>query len=112
MKRKLIISENQYKRLTELLTEAEYHEVMVKEIAADLTANYDRAHETFESGNDYSKRRVFQNKVDEEPITPHNLLEYLKGKYDVNEEFLKQVMNDWFDGKIKDNKLSKNVGVR
>jgi len=68
--------------------------------------------ETYEDGNDFRKRKVFQNKINEEPITPHNLLEYLKGKYDVNEEFLKQVMNDWSAGKIKDNRLSKNVAVR
>ena len=112
MKRKIIISEIQYKRLKRQLNEDEYHGVMVKEISTDLSSNYDRALETYRDGNEFKKRKIFQSKIDGEAITPHNLLEYLKQKYDVSEDFLKQVMNDWVEDKIKDNMLSKNVTAR
>ena len=112
MKRKIIISEIQYKRLKRQLNEDEYHGVMVKEISTDLSSNYDRALETYRDGNEFKKRKRFQSKIDGEAITPHNLLEYLKQKYDVSEDFLKQVMNDWVEDKIKDNMLSKNVTAR
>lgn len=112
MKRKLIISENQYEKLKKQLNEDEHHGLMVREISLELSSNYDRALETYNDGNDYKKRKVFQSKVNGESITPHNLLEYLKLKYDVSEEFLKQIIQDWTDDKIKDNRLSRNVTVR
>jgi hypothetical protein len=112
MKKRLIISESQYAKLKTLLNEAEYHELMVEKIAKDLDSNYDRAFETYRDGNEYKKRKVFQVKVDGEAVTPQNLLEYLKLKYeDVSEDFLKQLMNDWCDNKIKDGRLSKNVSI-
>ncbi len=112
MKKRLIISESQYTTLKRLLNESEHHQLMVQEISNDLDNNYDRAFETYRDGNEYKKRKVFQVKVDGEPVTPHNLLEYLKLKYeDVSEDFLKQLMNDWCDNKIKDGRLSKNVTI-
>jgi len=49
-------------------------------------------------------------KADGESITPKSLFEYLKFKYNMGEEFTKQVIRDWMYGKITPNfTLSKNV---
>ena len=112
MKKRLIISEGQLVRLKSLLNESEYHEVMVKEISSNLDSNYDRAEETYRDGNEYKKRLVFQVKDIGEVVTPHDLLEYLKLKYEVGDEFLKQVITDWCDRNIVDGMLSKNVSIK
>ena len=53
---------------------------------------------------------MFEVITDGEEISAKSLFEYFKSKYDINEEFIKQVIKDWVSGKITDNyQLSKNV---
>ena len=111
MKKKLIITEKQYERIKNMLSESNDYQIIVNSIVEDLNNNYVRAVETYLDGNEYKKRKVFEVVVDERIITPEELLEYFKDKYKLGENFLKQVITDWCDYKIVDGALSKNVGL-
>lgn len=112
MKKKLIISEEQYQMLTNLVNEQTQHERVVKKVVEDLEKNYKKAIETYRDGNEYKEKKVFEINVDGDIISPRDLLEYLKDKYDLGENFLKQLIEDWCDNKIKDNRLSKNISYK
>lgn len=112
MKRKLLISENQLRMLTKLLTEDTDHSTVVKTIENDLNSNYRKAIETYRDGNEYKKRKVFEIIFDGNLISGEDLLKYFKLKYNYGNKFLQQVINDWCGGKIKNGMLSKNVGLR
>lgn len=112
MGKKLIISESQEKMLAQHIVESSLHQKMVNKVVAELEANYKKAVETYRDGNEYKERKVFEIVADGELIPPKALLEYLNSKYDVSESFLKQVIQDWCDGKIKNGTLSRNVGLR
>lgn len=111
MKQKLIISEEQYNNLYKFITESSIYEDKVNEILKDLEMNYKKALEKYRDGNEYKQRKVFEIKADGDIISPKDLLIYLKNKYDVGEEFLKQLLDDWCHNKIKDGRLSKNVSL-
>lgn len=111
MKKKLIISESQKEMLSQYITESSLHQSTVKKIVTELERNYKKAVETYRDGNEYKQRKVFEVVADGELIPPKALLEYLKGKYNVSEAFLKQVIEDWCDGNAKNGMLSKNVGL-
>tara|TARA_R110000772_G_scaffold17946_1_gene49754 strand:+ start:9034 stop:9366 length:333 start_codon:yes stop_codon:yes gene_type:complete len=108
MRKKLIISEEQYKALDQVVNESA-HTDKVGEIVADLNKNYKKALETYRAGNEYKQRKVFEIIADGELISPKDLLTYLKEKYNSSDDFLKQLLNDWCDGAIKDDSLSKSV---
>lgn len=112
MKKKLIITENQLKRITNFITEDTDHSVIVKQIEEDLNKNYRKVIETYREGNEYKKRRSFEIIFDGKIISPKNLLEYFKLKYPAyGVNFLKQVIKDWCDNKIKNGMLSINIGI-
>lgn len=111
MKQKLIISERQYNKLTKFINESNDYENMVNDIVEHLEMNYKKAIEKYRDGNEYKQRKVFEIKADGDLISPKDLVIYLKNKYKVGEGFLKQLLDDWCDDKIKDGKLSKNVGL-
>lgn len=111
MKQKLIISERQYIKLTEFINEHNAYENAVTEIVKHLEMNYKKALEKYRDGNEYKQRKVFEIKADGDIISPKDLLIYLKSKFKVGEEFLKQLLDDWCDNKIKDGRLSKNVAL-
>lgn len=111
MKQKLIISEAQYNNLEKYINETKMYEEMVNNIVNDLKMNYKKAIEKYRDGNEYKERKVFEIKADGDLISPKDLLIYLKSKYKVGENFLKQLLDDWCDGKIKDGTLSKSVAL-
>lgn len=111
MKQKLIISETQYNKLTEFINESNIYKSYVEEIVKFLELNYKKAIEKYRDGNDYKQRKVFEIKADGDIISPKDLVNYLESKFDVGENFLKQLLNDWCENKIKDGKLSKNIGL-
>jgi hypothetical protein len=111
MAHKLIISENQYKKLKKFLFENTRHAAMVNTIIIDLNKNYNKVIETYRDGDEYKQRKSFEIIVDGRIITPRGLLEYLRKKYDVGEGFLMQLLEDWCNNKIKDGFLSKNIGL-
>ena len=112
MKRKLIITESQLKSLAEFLTEDTDYSHIVKMIETDLNKNYRKAIETYRDGNEYKQRKVFEILFDGNLISPEKLLEYFKLKYPYGVGFLKQVIQDWCDGKINNGFLSKNIGIK
>jgi hypothetical protein len=111
MKRKLIISESQYKRLNKFLFENTRYATMVNTITDDLNRNYNKVIETYRENGEYKQRKSFEIIVDGQIISPKNLLEYLRKKYEVGEGFLKQLLEDWCNNKIKDGFLSKSIGL-
>jgi phosphomannomutase len=63
-------------------------------------------------GGDYHSQPMIMVKADEESITPKDLFEYLKHKYKMGDDFIKQVIRDWVHGEITDDfRLSKNVAL-
>lgn len=113
MKRKLIITETQYVRLKQNLKENVVHSSMVKRMKEELDDNYEPIEKFVREGGEYFSEAMIMVKADEEVITPKALFEYLKYKYKMGEEFIKQVIRDWVDGKITDDyRLSKNVPLK
>lgn len=112
MKKKLIITETQLKNLKSKLNETA-HSAMVKKIKEELDANYQPIGKFVREGGDYKNQPMMEVKVDGEAISPESLFKYLNSKYIVGEEFIKQVIRDWVDGKITDDyRLSKNVSLK
>jgi hypothetical protein len=110
MKKKIIITESQMNRLKVNLVESSFHATMVKQIKEELDSNYEPVAKFVREGGEYFEKPMITVKVDNEVITPKSLYEYMKYKYKVNDEFIKQVIRDWMFGKITDNYgLSKNV---
>jgi hypothetical protein len=112
MKKKLIITENQRKMLSNLLSEDTNHSNVVRTIEEDLNKNYRKAVETYRDGNEYKKKKVFEIIVDGNLISGEDLLKYFKLKYNHGSKFIQQVINDWVNGKIKNGMLSKNIGLK
>ena len=111
MKRKLLITENQFRMLTNMLTENTDHSTVVKTIENDLNSNYRKAIETYRDGNEYKKRKAFEVKFDGALISGKDLLRYFKLRYNYGPKFLLQVIEDWCNGTIKNGMLSKNIGL-
>lgn len=113
MKRKLIITESQYERLRQNLQENTVHSNMVRRMKEELDNNYAPIEKFVREGGEYFSEAMIMVKADEEVITPKALFEYFKYKYDLGEDFIKQVIRDWVDGKITDDyRLSKNVPLK
>lgn len=112
MRKKLVITENQLKMLTSILTENTDHSIVVKTIEEDLNRNYRKAVETYRDGNEYKQRKVFEIIFDGNVISGEDLLKYFKLKYNQGPKFIKQVINDWAKGLINNGMLSKNIGLK
>jgi hypothetical protein len=112
MKKKIIITESQMNRLSVNLVEDSAHSVMVKQMKEELDSNYEPVAKFVREGGEYFEKPMITVKADNEVITPKSLYEYMKYKYKVNDEFIKQVISDWMFNKITDNYgLSKNVSL-
>lgn len=110
MKKRIIITESQYKRLEHILNESTAHSSVVKQMKTELDANYEPIEKYVREGGEYFEKPMVMVKADKESITPKSLYEYLKYKYKMGDEFTKQVIRDWMYGKISDDYLlSKNV---
>lgn len=111
MKKKLIITNNQYNRLV-TITESTAHSSMVKTIKEFLDNAYEPVQRFVREGGEYHERPMVMVKLDEEIISVENLYEYVKSKFNMGEEFTKQVIRDWMFNKIsEDYQLSKNVSM-
>lgn len=109
MKKRLIISERQVNIIKNYLNEENDHDIILNKIISDLNLNYETEKGTYRSGGEYFEKPMIKIKADDELITPKDLFDYLKFKYKLNSEFIKQVIIDWLNNNIKDNKLSKNI---
>lgn len=110
MKKRIIITERQVEVITRHLNESTDFESILKKIVADLDKNYEPVQGTYREGGEYFEKLMLKILADGEMTTPKAIVDYLKFKYNVGEKFLKQVMLDWMNGDIKDNKLTKNIG--
>lgn len=112
MNKKLIISESQYKRLKAVISETTLHSSVVKQMKEFLDLNYEPVERFVREGGEYFEEAMVKIKVDEEIISPKDLYEYMKYKFEVGDEFTKQVIRDWMFNKITDDySLSKNVAI-
>jgi hypothetical protein len=112
MKRKVIITESQFEKLKTYITESEVYASVVKQMKDELDANYSPTQSYVRSGGEYMTKPMITVKVDDEVISPKALFDYLKYKYKVNDEFIKQVIKDWMFGRISDTyQLSKNIPI-
>lgn len=108
---KILISEKQLSTLKSYIKETSMHTGMVGRIKSDLDSNYEPMVGVVRGGGEYSEQPMIKIKVDGESISPSALFDYIKFKYKVGDEFIKQIIRDWADGKIKGNILSKNVPI-
>ncbi len=112
MKKKLIITESQLESLKRNIQEGEVFSRMVGRIKKDLDMNYEPMIGVMRKGGEYSEEPMVKIKIDGETITPKALFDYIKFKYKMGDDFIKQVISDWMFGKIDDtNRLSKNVAL-
>lgn len=108
---KLIINERQFNNLQKHLNESNFHESLVEKLVKDLNANYEPMLGIMREDGEYYEEPMLKIKADESEITPKDLFEYFKKKYNLGDAFTQQVIKDWMFGNIKDNKLSKNVAI-
>ena len=126
MKKKLIITESQLERLKVILNEQNTHALVVKQLKADLDANYEPIEKYVRKGGEYSPTAMVKCLTDEEEISVKELYDYMKYKHSIGDdidettdkpvkktpskEFLKQVITDWVNGNISsDYSLSKVI---
>lgn len=113
MKKKLIITETQLKRLKVKLNEETQHAMTVNKIKTELNNHYEPIEKYVRKGGEYNSTTMVKNKVDEEEISIADLFSYLKHQFkidDKNNKFLEQIITDWVSGNIgDDNTLSRNV---
>jgi len=112
MKKKLIINENQLTHLADYILENN-HSRVVKGVVKYLKANYEPSKGTYKKGGEYHEEPMIKNLVNGELMTVKSLYEHIGFKYSgLSPLFLKQVIDDWYNGRIDDEyKLSKNVKV-
>lgn len=111
MRKKLIITENQLLLINNILKEDSNHTItMVKMVADYLSKYYSKSSGTYKDNGTYHNTPMLTNKIDDELISPKNLLRHLKEKFKLSPEFLGQVLRDWYDGKLDNGfLLSQNV---
>lgn len=108
---KMIITERQLKVIKKHLNENTVYESMIETIVKDLSLNYKPMVAAIREDGEYHNLPMFEVIIDGNQISPKDLYEYLKEKYNVGEAFTKQVIIDWAFGSLKGNQLSKNVAM-
>jgi len=113
MNKKLIITESQFKKLEQFLTENTAHSSMVKKMKEFLDKSYEPVQKSLREGGEYFDKIMIMNKLDEEILSPKRVYEYLKNKFKTGDEFTKQVIRDWVSGSIsEDYQLTRNVTIQ
>lgn len=108
---KVLISERQLKMLHDYICESDNHATLVRRIAAELDLNYEPSQGTYKKGGEFFDQPMILNKINQELMTPKSLFEYLKYKYKLGGEFIKQIITDWFTGNLEGDNLSKNISI-
>jgi hypothetical protein len=114
MIKKIIITESQYnKNIKPLIKEGDYH-IVLDEVLDNLNNNYEKVTAIVKDYHDYNEQPRFKVKADDTIINAKDLLDYFKYTYHgiCGEEFLKQVIDDWYHDEIKDGMLSKNITLK
>jgi hypothetical protein len=101
MKKKVLINERQLKLIVE---EETLQNRIVKKIAKYLDTFYEPVKGISPKGDEYVTKGLVLNLVDETQLTPKVLRQHLEYKFgNLNKKFYQQVINDWFNGKLKNN---------
>ena len=114
MIKKIIITESQYNKIIKpLIKEGDYH-VVLDEVLDNLNNNYEKVTAIVKDYHDYNEQHRFKVIADDTIINAKDLLDYFKYTYHgiCGEEFLKQVIDDWYRDEIKDGMLSKNITLK
>ena len=108
--KRIIISESQCKMLVNHISENNQAKIVGK-VARFLDSSYEPAIGTVRKGGEYYDKAMIKNVIDNKMINLKELLDYLKYKFEgLSEDFLKQIIRDWFNGKLEgSDSLSKNV---
>ena len=107
MTKKLIISETQLRRLTETI-----HETNVLMLKDFLDTSYEPLDAVYQKGGEFHNDNMIKNKINNEPIELGELLAYMENKFKFSHAFIKQVINDWYFGRIgHDCQLTKIVSL-
>jgi hypothetical protein len=111
--KRILITENQKSRLINaILSESSDYAIIVKEIVDFVDLNYRTDIGTYRKGGEYFEKPIIIVNVDDEMITPKDLLLYLGYKFKlINKDLLKQIMLDWINGDIRDYNLTKNISL-
>ena len=107
MSRKLKITEEQFSMIVEHLQEKS-----VERVVEYLENYYKASTGTYRKGGEYHDQPMIANEVDGEMMTPKSLFQHLKYKFNMGDDFLQQIVRDWYDGKFENNSnysLSRNV---
>jgi len=100
-KNKIIITESQLKLITNLIKEdSNITKTLVKDVVNYLKKYYEPSFGTYEKGGEYHNEITIVNKIDNQHISPKNLLRHLISKFKLGPDFLGQVIRDWYDGKL------------
>lgn len=113
MAKKIIITESQYNKLLSFINESDFH-IILNNVLDDLNTNYKPVKAVVKNYHDYNEEPRIKVMVDDSVISDLDLLNYMKYKYHAlcGENFLKQVIDDWYHGRIKDGMLSKNITLK
>jgi hypothetical protein len=113
--KKIKITSEQLGLLSKLITEESNKEAMVSKMKKELSRSYEPTFGTQKKGGEYFDKPMIMNKVSNEMITDEAVYSYLKYKKDydgLSEKFIKQVIRDWYGGKLEDtNTLTSNVAM-
>ncbi len=110
---RILIKETQLPVIKKFIQESNLYDRNVKVILKDLMTNYEPAVEKKEYNNEFFEELRINKKINNEIISPADLLSYFKHKYNgLGTEFLTLVISDWYFNRVTDDlKLSKNVSL-
>ena len=112
MKKKVIITESQLKKIVHVIEENEQHAQLVRNIFNDLQTNYEPAVGSFNDGAEFKHQTLISKKTDGSQMSMGALRNYLADRYrKVNNDFIEQVITDWYNGVLdgKNYQLTRNV---
>lgn len=111
--KKIKITNEQLKLLSKVITEESNKDAMVGKMKKELSKYYEPSVGVQREGGEYFDKPMILNKVSGEIITDKALYDYLAYKPEykgLSEDFIKQVIRDWFGGNLKKtNNLTRNV---
>jgi hypothetical protein len=111
MGNRLIITTEQANKLSNYINESVTKNI-VKDVVDYLDEFYEPSFGTHQDKGEYKNTPMVMNKVDEDLITPKNLLRHLILKFNYKPEFLTQIIRDWFDGQLDgEYMLTKNLSI-
>jgi hypothetical protein len=103
-KNKLIITEEQLALIAKVIKEDAVASSIKNQVSDYLKKYYTPSFGTYKDKGVYNNEPMFQNKVDDELITPKNLLLHLIDKFNFDEKFLSTMIRHFYDNNL-DNKI-------